>query len=240
MNEFKTSAELKGNARAHLFGNYKTVIGAQVIMNLLFMTVSIVSYAATPEDGVAGQIIYWGIYVLATLVGGIFTSGSCYLYLNIACNRPARASYIFYGFKSGADKAILLKLYIMLIKLGTALPLIFFGALYYITNAGALIILIGIGGAIFVAGIVYVDLAFIPAFYLLHDFPDYTASHILKLSSKLMKGSIARGLYIYVSFIPMELLSLLSLGVGALWVEPYKNAVFAEFFLDLMRKKKIA
>lgn len=41
--------------------------------------------------------------------------------------------------------------------------------------------------------------------------------------------------YLYVSFLPLMLLGLLSWGLALLWVIPYMAATEAEFFLDLIR-----
>lgn len=234
MKQYKSSSELKAIAQTHMFGNYKAAIGAYLCMNVMLLSINVIVNSMLPQNA-AGNILSYAVYVIIMLLTGIFASGNCYLYLNIACEKPALSTYIFYGFRNGADKAILLQLYIMLMEAISAVPLIVFYIMYKLSSNKALMLLVGLGICILIIGLVYVTIMFIPAFFLLHDFPNYTPVEILKKSYELMQGSFLRGLYLYISFIPMKLLSVLSLGVGALWVEPFIYATLAEFFLDLIK-----
>ena len=80
----------------------------------------------------------------------------------------------------------------------------------------------------------WISLRYSQVYYLLLDFPDYSAIELLKMSWKLMKGNVGRLLYIQVSFIPISLVALLSCGIGLLFVLPYKNMTYALFYLDLI------
>lgn len=107
-------------------------------------------------------------------------------------------------------------------------------------NAGLLFLLYSIALIISGIGTVIISLFYSQAFYLLHDFPHYTTKELLTMSRHLMKGHKGRLFYLYVSFIPLLLLSVLSLGLALLWILPYMEATMAEFFLDLMRNRKTA
>ncbi len=85
---------------------------------------------------------------------------------------------------------------------------------------------------------IMLSLWYAQAFYLLHDFPQYSARELLARSRKLMKGHKGRLFYIYVSFIPLIIVAMLSCGIGLLWLIPYMNATQTEFFLDLIQNKK--
>ena len=76
-------------------------------------------------------------------------------------------------------------------------------------------------------------------FYLLVDFPELSASEALKSSWEKMNGHRMRLFLLEISFIPYILLSLLSLGIGMLWVYPYIQESFAQFYLDLMNPKTV-
>ena len=84
---------------------------------------------------------------------------------------------------------------------------------------------------------IYVSLMLSQVFYLMLDFPEYTASQLLKMSIRLMKGSKGRLFYIQLSFLPLILLSFLSCGIALLWIYPYMQATYANFYLDLIKKK---
>ncbi len=74
-------------------------------------------------------------------------------------------------------------------------------------------------------------------FYLMLDFPDYPASQLLHLAPKLIKGHKARFFYIMLSFVPLLLLGIFSCGIGYLWLYPYLQTTYANFYLNLMKKQ---
>jgi uncharacterized membrane protein len=82
---------------------------------------------------------------------------------------------------------------------------------------------------------ILLSLTYQQAFYLLHDFPQYSAGELLRMSRRLMVGHKGRLFYIYVSFIPLILLSLLSFGIALLWVFPYISTTKTEFFLNVIK-----
>lgn len=108
------------------------------------------------------------------------------------------------------------------------------------TNVGLLILIYCVTLIISGAGSVIISLFYSQSLYLLHDFPQYSAKELLSLSRDIMKGNKGRLFYIYVSFIPLILLSILSLGIALLWVVPYMRATTTEFFLDVMRNRNVA
>ena len=52
-----------------------------------------------------------------------------------------------------------------------------------------------------------------------------------------MRGHKRRLFLLQLSFFPLMLLSLLSLGIGNLWLRPYMDVAYAFFFLNLMRAR---
>lgn len=236
MNTYKTSSELKGIAKTHLFGNYGQTVLAYILQEMILTSLSMVVASVLPASAI-GNLFRVIIYVLMILIMGIFTSGSCYLYLNVACKRPISATMIFYGFKNNADKAMLIQLYILIMEFIVSIPFVITMGMYEMSEAPAMILLVGLTAAISLIGLVVIGLGTIPAFYLLHDFPQYSAKQIIKTSFNIMRenNNMGRALYLSVSFIPISLLSLISCGVASLWADPYKNTTFAEFFLDIMK-----
>lgn len=69
----------------------------------------------------------------------------------------------------------------------------------------------------------------------MHDFPQYSARELLSMSRKLMIGNKVRLFYIYLSYMPLLLLGILSCGIALLWIIPYMNATLAEFYMDIVR-----
>ncbi len=77
-------------------------------------------------------------------------------------------------------------------------------------------------------------LPFFPEFYMVLDFPNWSAATILKKSFEIMNGHKARLFLLYVSFLPAFLLSLFTCGITLIWVIPYQNMALANLYLDIM------
>ncbi|MCX4342835.1 MAG: DUF975 family protein [Kineothrix sp.] len=244
MNQFKSSAELKASAREHLLGHYGTAIGAYVIVACLMGVVTVAVSLIVDIRTVIGTIIYYAIMFLVSVLMGLFTSGSCYLYLKIICGRPVSVGDLFYGFQLCPDKAIVIQAWITLITYVVNLPEIILT--YKFTRYAAsyqtdkmLSLMLPYALSLILSGVVSVmlDLFYAQTFYLLHDFPQYSAVELLKKSRRLMVHHKGRLFYLYVSFLPLILLGILSFGLALLWILPYMAATEAEFFLDLIRNK---
>ena len=60
-----------------------------------------------------------------------------------------------------------------------------------------------------------------------------------KIAVSLMKGNIGRLFCIYLSFIGMWILVILSFGIGYLWFEPYRIQTYTLFYLDVTQNKEM-
>lgn len=240
MNQFKSSAELKAGARERLLGHYGTVIGAELITLALSGTASFAVSLLVDISTVLGTVIYYAILFFISILMGLFTSGTCYLYLKLICGRPVSVSDLFYGFQLSPDKAITVQAWFTLLTYVSSLPE--FILTYKISTVGyqaekILPLLLPYALSLIFSGVVSVVLGLLysQTFYLLHDFPQYTAKELLKKSRRLMVHHKGRLFYLYVSFLPLMLLGLFSFGLALLWVTPYMTATQTVFFLDLIR-----
>lgn len=240
MNRFKSSAELKASAREHLLGHYGTVIGAFLLMGLILGTATIAVSLVVDLSTIPGTIIYYAIMFLISVLTGLFTSGNAYLYLKVICGRPVSVGDLFYGFQLCPDKAITIQAWITLITYIANLPQIILNYIM-MTNFHrmdqVMNLMLPYALSLILSGVVSVMLGLLyeQAFFLLHDFPQYTAKELLQKSRRLMVHHKGRLFYLYVSFLPLMLLGLLSCGLALLWVIPYMAATEAEFFLDLIQ-----
>lgn len=69
--------------------------------------------------------------------------------------------------------------------------------------------------------------------YIAIEHPEYSASECISASKKMMKGHKFDLLWLYLSFIGWFLLCILTLGIGAFWLEPYVCTAQAAFYNDL-------
>ena len=68
--------------------------------------------------------------------------------------------------------------------------------------------------------------------YILLDEPELTAKQAIARSSEIMQGRRWKLFCLYLSFIGWGILSVLTFGIGFLWLLPYMNASFAAFYED--------
>lgn len=240
MNQFKSSAELKASARERLLGHYGTVIGAFLLNGAISGTATIAVSLVVDLSTISGTVLYYAIMFLVSVLTGLFTSGNAYLYLKLICGHPVSVADLFYGFRLCPDKAVAMQAWIALITYIGSLPQIILNYLM-MTNLNhpdrAIKLMLPYALSLILSGVVTVMLTlfYAQAFFLLHDFPQYTAKELLRKSRRLMVHHKGRLFYLYVSFLPLMLLGLLSWGLALLWVIPYIAATEAAFFLDLIQ-----
>ncbi len=241
MNTFKSSAELKASAKEKMLGHYGTAVGAVLIIMCTIGSLTGITNLLVDLTTVSGTVIYYAISFLISLLSGLFTSGTTYLYLKIICGRPAAARDVFYGFSLCPNKTILMQGWISLITYIANIPMIVLSyRVLHATESETLKLMLPYALCIILSGVVSTILGLLYAliFYLLHDFPQYSTRELLARSRHLMRGHKGRLFYIYVSFLPLLLVALLSCGIGLLWLIPYINATQTEFFLDLIQNKQ--
>ncbi|MDE5867059.1 MAG: DUF975 family protein, partial [Lachnospiraceae bacterium] len=139
------------------------------------------------------------------------------------------------------NKAVLIQLYLSIWIYISMIPqtILTYLLLLYPDNA-ILTLFYSLAMILYLVVSVMIFLNYSQAYYLLHDFPEYSVSKLLSTSRKLMKGSKGRLFYLTVSFIPLLLLGLLSCGIACLWIAPYIDTTYTEFFLDLMKKNQVS
>lgn len=75
--------------------------------------------------------------------------------------------------------------------------------------------------------------------FLMTDNPNMTAREAIAASTELMDGHKGELFMLGLTFIGWDLLACLTLGIGSLWLNPYKNATYAAFYRELIRNHNI-
>ena len=75
--------------------------------------------------------------------------------------------------------------------------------------------------------------AYSMSFYIQQDHPEYDWNQCITESRKLMDGKKANLFLLDLSFIGWIIVSLFTLGIGMLWVQPYMEAAHAAFYEDI-------
>ena len=234
MNSGKTSAQLKSMSKSQLLGNYSTAIGAILLLQIITCTIMFIASGLIDFNSLSGSIIYYAICFIVELLTGIFSVGLVKLFLNLACNQPVSLKDLFYGFSEHPDKAIMIKLIMTILETICMIPCIVSGFMYEQTKSVMWILAISITFIIGCTLVILMQIMFSQVFYLLLDFPQFDATQLLKLSSRIMKGHKFQYFYLMVSFIGIYLLGIVSLFVGFLWIAPYRYMTFTYYYLDLI------
>lgn len=258
MNQYLTISELKDRAKEHLAGNYskatlQTLLynGLVVVITSTFSTVltfimqltmlsasnGAANYTLSTEATTVFYIIQYIIDFLLSVFSGIFSTGMALFCLKIASGKAAVISDLFYGFQYLFKKSITLSAATTLLYYVCMLP---YNVFYYFNSMDAsgkwiLYMVVSLLAGLIVY--VPVSLSLSQVFFLLLDFPSYSAKEILGLSIRIMKGRKGKLFLLQLSFIPIMVLGVLSLGLGFLWIMPYMNMTQALYFLDIMKPK---
>lgn len=74
--------------------------------------------------------------------------------------------------------------------------------------------------------------------FILTDHPELTAKEAIRRSMELMDGHKGELFLLGLSFIGWEILNVFTLGIGSLWLNPYKNAAYAAFYRQLQAQSR--
>ena len=75
--------------------------------------------------------------------------------------------------------------------------------------------------------------------YLLHDYPELSAREAMKISREMMRGQKWNLFVLDLTFIGWILLSILTAGIGMIFVEPYMSTTRAAYYEDLKSEKLV-
>lgn len=243
--QYMTSSELKTRAKDLLDGRFGSAILIMFLGGVFNTTVTMtcnsfltIFQMALDISPVASAMISLVVSTVIYLFNNIFSAGYALFFLNTACKRSCDIGCLFYGFRWQFQKCLTLSGFFSLFTFIITLPLQFCKGMYQQTqNVYWMMAYLLFASVSIVAGTVF-SLVFSQCYFLLLDFPDYTAGQLLKSSMQIMKGHMGRLFYIQVSFIPLIILALLTCGIGMLWLNPYMHMTYTCFFLDLMNPKK--
>lgn len=94
-------------------------------------------------------------------------------------------------------------------------------------------IMVLLGFALLIVPGIILDLAYSMAEFIAYDEPEISEVETLRRSRRMMKGHKWQLFCLQFSFIGWILLSIISLGIGLLWVIPYMYVSMAAFYEDL-------
>lgn len=232
----KPCRELKRIARENLTGHYGIPMGG-LLTTACISLVAILPFSLLQQEkqSLLQTVIFYIAFFLVGLMTSVLSVGMMKLHLSMARKQPYQIRMIFYCFKNHPDRYILTTLLLIAATLGALLPAIAATVFFMITKISAvtvtILVLCALVSFVFV---IFITLQFALSFFLMLDHNEMNAFQALHSSRELTKGHRGQLLYIFLSFIGLHLLSLLSFGIGCLWVAPYQSQTFAGFYLDVI------
>lgn len=225
--------DLRSRARENLAGNWGTAIGVAAVAFLLGglltgstfipefvvrienMDISSLKDLLTLSLGATGITIgFTSLLGLAQfIIGGVIELGYAQYLLKQHDRRDPQFSDLFSKFDyfgAGFCQAFLRGLYTFLWSLLFIIPGIVAGYSYAMTP------------------------------FILSEHPDMPASEAIRASKELMYGHKGELFWLDLTFIGWSLLSALTLNLGNLWLNPYRNAAYAAFYCDITSRRNSA
>ena len=194
MIQYASRAQLKEKARDQMAGHYGNAILLSICRSLIVFSLSFaVSMPFTmiltvrtlmggsAETSLAEYLLLTACTTLLSIFTGVFQTGITLFYLNTACSRPAVTANLFYGFKYLFKKSLGISAVLILLNTACTLP---FDICYFLLRSGKgfdaitmailCIVLMVIGMCIYIP----LSLGLSQAYYLLLDFPQYSAMEL--------------------------------------------------------------
>lgn len=200
---------LKSNAKEQLRGKWKLAIVTLLIFTILESINSLLNSLERLDFIKVNSSVMLGIMIFIFLFEGVFRLGACKFTLNLATNKEkANFNDAFSGFRIYFKTLILNLIISVCIIIG-------------------LLVLI-------VPGII-ITLMFSQAFYILYEDNNKGILQCLDESSKMMKGYKWDYFVLMLSFIGWDLLAIVTLGIGYIGLNPYKETTYANYYLELKK-----
>lgn len=231
----RSSKELKRLARENLTGHYNIPMGAFVVAGAITLAIELpFSMLQNTHNAPIQSVVFYIAEFLISLIGAVLSVGQIKIHLSMARKQPYELKQLFYGFKNHSDRIILSALLLTVITVITSIPSVI--GTYLIRNSLTVenILIFSCLALVSLIINVLIGLFLQLVYYLILDRPDMNVLACFKTSCQLMKGQKGRLFYLLLSFIGMDILVLLSLGIGSLWIMPYQSQTFALFYLDII------
>lgn len=198
---------IKKSALGALKGNWGFAIGLFIISQIIINIVpQLLSYSVKPESSLF--VLSSVIIVAYSLFIMPINSGYNWVFLDLIRGKRGKISDLFMPFSN-----------------------------HYWTVFATMIlqsIFVFLWSLLFVIPGIIKGLAYSQSMFILKDHPEFTANKVITESRKLMDGYKWKFFLLQLSFIGWGILSILTLGIGLLWLVPYITAANAQFYEKLI------
>lgn len=231
----KEIKELKRIARGNLLGNYMNVIMVFLIADMIVMLIETPFSLMTNEIEFSTQnIIYYIAMLLIRIASVVLTAGQYLVHLNLARTGNFKMADLFLPAKNHANRFILTEILMFVISLICWLPLAGTFVILAMTEESlALYLLAGVLALLSIVLNAYISVTFGLLYFVMNDYEDLSTVNALKYTKNMVSTHRKRYLYMLFSFLGMDLLNILSIGIASVWIQSYKTQTTTLFYLDI-------
>lgn len=208
-----TNQDYKNAALAALKGNWAPAIVGCIVLVATAIAVSMPTELAGMLLGTSGSLTAQTVVMLASILVSIFVAQP----LSVGFYNSFKALYV------SGDSNISSNIF----RLG------FSNYLKTVWAMFLMVIKVLLWALLFIIPGLIKGFAYILTPFLIKDNPELSAAEAIRLSEKMMKGHKFDCFYLELSFIGWILLSILTLGIGLLWLMPYMYTALAAFYEDV-------
>lgn len=234
-----SNGELKGMARQRLLGRYQVTMLAMLLSTIIpsFFLLPF-NYLCSERNTIAMQaVLYYLAYFMITLIEMLLSCGVKRIHLLIARGQSVRVSDMFWVLKNRPDRILIGGFLLTLITWIPQIPSFLFEMMppEGLSDITVLVVaeLISLAGSL-VGFLITLPLYFI--FWIYADDPDVDTRDAFRRSIALTQGVKWRLCLMELSFFGWMLLGTLSFGIGYLWIMPYMDQTFTNFYLELRQE----
>lgn len=226
---------LKGPVRAFMFNKYGWFLSVLIVYGIIQLVVGFLPSSVFPGF-TTFQII--GSLGLSFILNAFYTMASMGVTKAAfdvqAGIRPTVAKSLLYPFKHSTDKFLIIALILTLVKTIFTAPVI--AASFYFSDKEVSFFFyegIAVVGALiaeFFSTIVTLKITW--AYYFMIEDSSISVGESLKRSIAFSKGRTLEVFYLKLSFIGLEILSVMSMYVGFLYTVPYAEMTYLRYYLE--------
>lgn len=247
----KRCSEYKNEALQALKGNWGNTVVATLIYLVATMVISEsssfyslisridpLSVPSTPLIwGITGIVIVASLFVLGPLGGG-YTNAAKKLIESKGTDNDLIDNMFKIGFGRNYLRFVLMVVLTEVIAF--VLMGLFLSPVFFILSPVTKLILTAISMTVFLVFIIIISLMLALTPFLIVDEPQLSVVEAMVRSCRMMTGMKWRLFVLQLSFLGWILLSLLTLGIGLLWVIPYYQTSVCAFYYNLKEEQQAA
>ena len=231
----KTSSSriLKLNARKLLSGNYKFFGMTTLAVIVLNFTTTMLLGSFFSSGGLWNLILQLGCTAIIDIFYYLLLAGVIRTYMKLSTGEYYGAQDLLFAFSNQPEQIAIFAVIQFILETVMAnvvlsYPLDLLTGEVTSLNLSRILITLAV-----LLVFTWIQLKVTPVLYLYNMDPESSMLEILKNSWNLMYGKCFRLFWLELSFLGVEILSLLSFGIGRLFVEPYQRTTITLFVEEL-------